>query len=224
MPRQSQSVFHLSEGALTRLERSLSLERLTVYSHLANGNRRLALALYEWNTALSESLHGPLQALEVTLRNAIDSQLQPALARADWYECFVMRESETEALNEGKERIQSEGKHLTPGRIVAALHLGFWVALIGSFYAQALWDQHLHKCFSPPVKRSKLYSDLNSIRSLRNRIAHYEPILTRNLPKDFQKITNAIRLICPTTETWVRKNTEFLEHLANRPVPPEPQP
>ena len=64
-----------SPWTLPELRRAISPSRLRRYESLANGDGALAVQLYHWNTALSESLHGPLQGLEITLRNAVNERL-----------------------------------------------------------------------------------------------------------------------------------------------------
>lgn len=51
--------------------------------------------------------------------------------------------------------------------------------------------------------RGLIYSELEQLRKLRNRIAHHEPIFTRNLLDDFQKIQDLIAFRCPITSGWM---------------------
>lgn len=48
-----------------------------------------------------------------------------------------------------------------------------------------------------------VYSELELIRKLRNRIAHHEPIFQRNLATDFQKIHDLIAVRFPITAAWM---------------------
>ena len=49
-----QGDFRYTDEQLTALEKTLSPERLQPYLILSNGDKVLAIKLYEWNTALSE--------------------------------------------------------------------------------------------------------------------------------------------------------------------------
>ena len=83
--RQRDAVNTWSEDLLDDLEASISRERLGTYLTLAQGNREKALQLYTWNTTVSAAFYGPLQGLEVALRNAIHRQLTRLYGEA-WYD------------------------------------------------------------------------------------------------------------------------------------------
>jgi hypothetical protein len=74
--RDFQVVFPYTPANIANLESSHSPKRLAPYYALAGGDKELGLKLYAWNSALSQALYTPLQALEVTLRNGIGSRLQ----------------------------------------------------------------------------------------------------------------------------------------------------
>jgi hypothetical protein len=63
---------------------------------------------------------------------------------------------------------------------------------------------------SKPVNelRTDIYNDLEEIRSLRNRIAHHEPILTRNLANDFIRVTRLIAYRSQVTANWMTLHNE----------------
>ncbi len=67
--------FPYNESLLHWLETSLSLECLGTYLAASGGDQVQALRLYTWNTAVSAAFYGPLQGLEIALRNAIHTQL-----------------------------------------------------------------------------------------------------------------------------------------------------
>lgn len=203
--------FSYTAEQLQVLEGTLSTERLAPYRALAGGDLRRAIALYERNTALSESLYGVLQGLEVTLRNAIDHALATGLGQPDWYDSGVLQAEQLRPLGQAKAALAREGKPLASGRIVAELPFGFWTGVTGPGYAD-LWRIHLVKAFPRrPLQRKDAHDRLNTIRKLRNRIAHYEPILSRPLQKDFNQILDAIAWICPVTARWVRAQSTFPE-------------
>ena len=70
---------------LDKLENSLSVDRFRTYLTATDGDRVQAVRLYTWNTAVSAAFYGPLQALEVALRNAMDRELAVAYGRT-WYD------------------------------------------------------------------------------------------------------------------------------------------
>jgi hypothetical protein len=50
---------------------ALSPERLATYLAAAGADYAAALRLYVWNTRINAALHGPLQTLEILIRNAL---------------------------------------------------------------------------------------------------------------------------------------------------------
>jgi hypothetical protein len=151
-----QAKFVYDETVIVNLERSLSLDRLAPYLDLANGNRAYALLLYEWNTRVSEAMYSILQGFEVTFRNAIHDVMSEAYRRADWYQVVPLKTGEKIRIEEAKTRIQRDGRTITPGRVVAELMFGFWSSLVGTAYAQTLWDKICIKRFGPGQSEEKL--------------------------------------------------------------------
>ncbi len=201
--------FLYSVAQLDALERNLSSERLHPYLILAKSDRARAIRLYERNTALSQSLYGVLQGLEVTVRNAFHSTLGKSLNDPTWYDSWQLAAPQRDHLNRAKGSLSREGKSLAPGRIVAELSFGFWTSLTGPKYSN-LWNAHLVKAFpNRTLQRVAAHQRLDEIRKLRNRVAHHEPILSRPLQKDFNRILDTVAWICPITARWIRSNSDF---------------
>lgn len=172
-------VFEYSGTNLGELERTLSADRLQPYQQSVGGDRERAVRLYEQNTHLAESLYGVLQGLEVALRNTIHTQLVAAFGLAKWWEVMKLEPEQDSMLRKAMETLKREGKPLDAGRIVAELAFGFWTGLTSAKY-EALWRDHLVKIVPHrTVQRGEVHDRLNSIRKLRNRMAHHEPILQR---------------------------------------------
>jgi hypothetical protein len=209
MPAFSYSALNMSE-----LERTLSRDRLIPYLNNAAGDTELALHLYEQNTLLAESLYGVLQGLEVALRNVIHRQLSSGLGQLTWWDALPMEQPQALMVQRAKDSLIQAGKHLDAGRVVAELPFGFWTGLTGPRY-DGLWRNHLVKIFPRrPVRRSQVQVRLNSIRKLRNRVAHHEPILSRPLQKDVNQVFDTIAWMSPVTAHWVRSNSSFDERFA----------
>ena len=68
-------IFAFDEDILDALVASLSPERIATYMAAAGGDREKVMRLYTWNTAVSAAFYGPLQGLEVALRNAMHRSL-----------------------------------------------------------------------------------------------------------------------------------------------------
>ena len=211
-----------SEGQLLdALEAALSRQRLRTYRRATPG-RNQALDLYVWNTAMSAAFYGPLQVLEVVLRNALHEQLAGCYGAA-WYD-----NPEAGLDTRGRARIaiaktdvvrNGHGPH--PHRLVSALPFGFWVALLGegdfidpdghhrADFETTLWRPALRLAFRhrTGLTRGQAYKPLNDLRRLRNRIAHHEPIFERNLFDDHQRILDVTGWISPEARTWIERHS-----------------
>ncbi|OAH29779.1 hypothetical protein AYJ05_11500 [Corynebacterium stationis] len=58
---------------------------------------------------------------------------------------------------------------------------------------------------------------IENIRLLRNRIAHHEPVFTRNLRKDLQGMKELIEFRSPEAKAWVESLEEVSLLLDRRP-------
>lgn len=208
------ATFDYTPTNLAELEIRLSSDRLQPYRKSVGGDSEHTIRLYEQNTLLAESLYGILQGLEIALRNSIHVQLSAGFGRPDWWNAVKLKPEQAMMLRSAEESLQRVGKPLDPSRIVAELSFGFWTGLTGPRYSD-LWRDHLVKIFPRrPVQRADVQLRLNSIRKLRNRIAHHEPILSRPLQKDVNQIFDTLSWISTVTARWVRGNSSFEERFA----------
>ena len=69
--------------------------------------------------------------------------------------------------------------------------------------------------------RSKLSDKLHTIRLLRNRAFHHEPIWTRKVRRDEADICEIIGWICPPAERLAREASRLNSVVAQRLVPHE---
>lgn len=216
-----QPPFLYENHSLAELAVSVSQERLQRYLGIAGGDVAQALRLYTWNTALSEALYGPLQGLEITLRNKIHDRLKRAVG-PDWYEsgAIALRFAQQQQITRAKDALVQQGKRCEPSRVIAELNFGFWVGLFSSKYETDLWRPHLRAIFvNAPRKflRKDAHRVLDDIRFLRNRIAHHESILQRNLLIEHGEVITAIGWLCQVTANWVGHHSRFAEVYAARP-------
>lgn len=208
---------------LNALEASLSADRLTSYLQATGGERERAVRLYAWNATVSAALYVPLQGLEVTLRNALHRELTATFGQ-QWYDNPAARLSSYEIGRVGKAKsiIARARKPVDPPHVVAELSFGFWVSLLGpgpkASYEMQLWRPALHKAFPHTrLPRKEVHKPLNYLRTLRNRIAHHEPIFRRHLEADYRNIIEVIEWICPDTAAWVEHHNAFRETMAAKP-------
>lgn len=196
------------------LRDAMSDERFETYLRQADEDPRRALQFYTRNAALGASFHGPLQALEVTLRNAVHRALSGSHG-VTWYKNRdLLRRPEQRSVEKALDSLHTKRKPWVPGRVVAELNFGFWVALFSKKYDSDLWCGHLRLEFAPEPNRTELHNQLDRLRTLRNRIAHHEPILQRNLATDHEKLLWILRMLSSETARWVAHHSRVPEVLA----------
>lgn len=195
-------------------EQALSLERFGRYLAWAAGDRAQAIALYELNTNLSESLYTPLQTLEVALRNRIHTVLAEAKG-AEWYDddaCILLIPHQSDQAAKAIEQLAKAGKPATAGGVVASLTFSFWTTMFNKDY-ETLWQQTLHRIADPTapkgLKRKSFSGPLTPIRVLRNRIAHHEPILGWDLRTHHARIMELTEWLSPPAAKWCCENDRF---------------
>jgi len=87
----------------------------------------------------------------------------------------------------------------------------FWEKMLTARHQARLWDNSFYAVFpntpqipdSSSQNRADLRNDIEEIRKLRNRIAHHEPIFTRVLRADLDRMVRAVRWRCDTTADWL---------------------
>lgn len=203
-----------TDAEIDCLIQAFSKDRLTLFMEMAEGNIHHALRLYDRNIILSEALYVPLHGVEIGLRNALHRALSDGYRRTDWYDDprLPLQHLQSQTLHKAKSSLTLKGKPLLPGRIVAELPFGFWIGLLGKGYAKTqLWGDHLRKAFphKEGLQRKQCHALLQPLRDLRNRIAHHEPILKRDLDADHENLLTVAGWICPITQRWIRERSRF---------------
>ncbi|ABQ71552.1 protein of unknown function DUF1526 (plasmid) [Rhizorhabdus wittichii RW1] len=184
---------------------ALSADRFDTYLKWAGADQTLAERLYTYNVQLSAALYGPLHMLEVVLRNMADAQLA-AQHGAAWIDdpAILVTNYQTGAIAKARQTLQKDGKAATRPQIVAELNFGFWASLFGP-KSHHLW-QSLRPIFQAKgVQRGVIARDLRDLRILRNRVAHYEPIIALPLAQRYASITTLTGWLSPSAATWIAK-------------------
>lgn len=217
------NTFLYTDEILDDLEVSLSRERLGTYLNATGGDRVKAIRLHVWNTAVSAALYELLQILEVTLRNAMNHRLGEIYGEAWYYNRDVgLNSVALDQISRARRDLEREGYDENPHQIVATLSFGFWVSLLSSGgsgvnYEMTLWRPALRGTFPQcnRLSRRGAHRPLNILRRLRNRIAHHEPIFSRALDEDHERILEVAGWISPTTRTWMEHHSRVPAFLDN---------
>lgn len=205
----------------TNIKKALSEPRLNRYESVTFKGQALdtehALKLYSWNAQVSAAFFAPLHLCEVVIRNAIAEALEVKYgANWPWVAAFEHSLPDpARGYSPRKDLISARSKSgaTTTGKVIPELKFVFWEKLLTARFDGRLWDDHLFSVFpnacssdSVSTVRNRLRSLLENVRGLRNRIAHHEPILSRNLANDFQYIESLIKHRCTDTAAWAMKN------------------
>ena len=204
-----------TNGQLNLLIKVFSEKRMARYVTLAETINIDAVQLYEYNLALSEAFYTPLQTLELILRNAINIQCIK-LEGECWYDStrLILNDTQKTKIKKAKLDLDNERKLLTHDNLTAALNFAFWTGMLGKDY-ENLWQQHLYKIAlsydGKGRRRKALSTPLQSIRVLRNRIAHHEPIIGWDIEKQHNNIMRMIGLLNSDALEWCKKVSRFDE-------------
>lgn len=203
---------------------ALSHARFNTYLNWVGNDPEMALRLYTYNTHLCSALGGPLHMLEVTLRNTVDRQMVATHGPA-WLltpPAGLLTPYQVDTIQKAVRTLTGQGKALTHDPLVAELSFGFWTSLFGH-QSHHLWHG-LRPIFSAPsLQRRKVAQLLTDLRTLRNRMAHHEPIVALPLAARYLIITELTGWMEPEAETWINRHSTWLAayagHDALQPVP-----
>lgn len=208
---------------LNLLEPTLSPARISTYMLAAGHDETQALALYLWNAQLGEAFHLPIQAVEIALRNRINSVLNVSFGLNWWQEPTFLGladKRQNDQIREAQARITKRGQTLVTGQIVAGLSFGFWVSMLDARYNPVVWSQHLAAGFPNLPSASNRY-DLQTlarrIANFRNRISHHEPIFKANLSDEYSTCMRALEWLCPHKLGWIKPQCKVMGILRLRP-------
>lgn len=176
-----------------------SRQRLNKFILASNGNRDMAMKLYQSNLKLSESLYSTLSIFEIAYRNAIDKQLSNYFNDSDWIinqQIGYMNNNRLSSTIRSKNKVHKfkvkttidtfnqMGMTYTHGMVLAKQTLGFWTQYFEPKHYNVVGG---HSALMPifsnlpsGISRSNIYDKLMKIKNLRNRIAHHEPICFSN--------------------------------------------
>lgn len=190
--------------------------------------RTQALELYAWNALVSGALLMPLHICEVVVRNAVSEALEATYGvNWPWSTSFERSLPYPPVGYNPRRDLQNARKGATTtGKVIPELKFVFWQKLFTARYDKRLWDGHLPtvlpnigagSALTVAKARQRVYDDLEHIRKLRNRIAHHEPIIARNLHGDFQRIDELVQFRCHHTARWMRNNQHAVALIAAKP-------
>jgi len=206
-----QKTFSYNSERIANLEAALSRERLSPYLAACGGDQRRAIALYEWNSAVSAAFYIPLQNVEVALRNACYRELRP-LFGPTWHDqpnFLRLDPGFKRAIDDAKNRLRSLHIAADTPNLVGELSFGFWTILLAPRFESTLWIPGLRKAFprfrsvtSMRLSRPPVAQRFHYLRKLRNQVAHHVPIFNRALTTDYSSLLETISWMYADLAEW----------------------
>ncbi|MBF4138171.1 hypothetical protein [Streptomyces albidoflavus] len=224
-------------GAGPWVEAWLSPARFGVYLYETGGDRARALELYRWNSELSCAVLRDLGHFEVALRNAYATALDATWSGpGHWLDDPAsplrapllrtkrggprgprqvdINDKPRRAIDAARSRY---GVQALPGKIIADLSLGLWRYLSSSAHEKTLWVPHLHRAFPAGTNRATVDRKIGDLHGLRNRAAHWEPLLAAPLARRMGDLVWVAGLLSPELADFVQHHSEVAVLLAKRP-------
>lgn len=171
-------------------EKIVSQKRMNRYVQACGGNTRKAMTLYRYNIELSQVMFAIICHFEVALRNAIDNHLMATLGN-DWIRNSVMPNGvfTHPVLHKTRDIIYyAYNKLLRDGlyshtKLLAEMEFGIWKYMFSPVqYRQtgrtllSIFPNRTRSSATMQYNHSYIFNELDKINTLRNRIAHHEPI------------------------------------------------
>jgi len=185
-------------------------ERFARYLTWCQGDQGIAHKLYARNVALAEAFYTPLHTLEIVLRNQVDQAMRQAYGNT-WHDNpAVLGPYLQVKVNDAHRRLDPLGPSKTRGHVVAEMSFGFWTAMFNR-HQHHLW-KHLKPVFKAAkgLQRRDVSGKLDDIRGLRNRVAHYEPIVQLDLMALYKEIDTLTGWLFHDAATWTARHSRFL--------------
>lgn len=204
-----------------RLEIALSSERLGAYREILAPDAPFidVISVYNANTAASEALMGPIQIMEISVRNSIHREISNRYG-ADWYDGnkLGLDRAGNRAITRLIGHYGGSPRLATPAalaaKIVSELTLGFWSNLFQRQYEDPLWRKCLRQAFphvGGALTRGDVYQALDRVRRLRNRIGHHEQIVRYDLKLHYNGIIDLVSWVSPVTAIWLSHHNRFYD-------------
>ncbi len=181
--------------------------------------------LYSWNGKISAALLLPLHICEVVTRNTVHRALASVYGeRWPWNRNFELSlPNPSRGYNSRADLMNSRRNKVNTGKVIPELKFVFWQKAFTKRFDDRLWNHQLLNLFpNHPAEmtvselRLDISNSLESIRNLRNRIAHHEPIFSRDLNLDFENIQKLLRYQNIHSLNWMLLHESVTQLLNNR--------
>ncbi|MGE6786696.1 hypothetical protein ACQKGL_29725 [Ensifer adhaerens] len=163
----------------------------------------MAERLYSYNVQLSADFYASLHMLEVALRNKVDEALTKAHGTGWMHNGAVLVDAYQQGcVAQAQGILQRDRKAVTHSQMVAELNFGFWSSVFGRS-SNHLWGPLRPIFQTNGLQRAFISQKLRDLRKLRNRIAHYEPILAQPIATLHQDILTLTAWMSVDASAWI---------------------
>ncbi|RUM94717.1 MAG: hypothetical protein DSZ28_01680 [Thiothrix sp.] len=217
--------FGFTEEELDHFSMVLSASRLSTYLKETDNNQKLAMDLYLWQMKLCAAFSIPLHIFEISFRNTVAEAVANVHGNKwPWKEGFIQSIPRQKKYYCAQNDLRRKAKeHETTGSVVAGLRFAFWEKMLTNRHVK-IWEEQFPIVFTGwndrrPILDSVKYcrEEAERIRKFRNRIAHHEPIFSRNLNTDYKRLIEMLNLINPAVGDWIRRVSTVEDILGERP-------
>jgi len=189
-----------------KIVKTISTERFSSYQKRYPKDLKKSFFLYQSNIEISQSFYSNLSILEVSLRNTINQSCIKHFNKEGWLKENLPKELKKQIV-EIESKLRKSGKEPSNDRIIAELNFGFWTTLFNRSNAKTFWKPLLKAFPYLPKnmrKRTSVSARLNRLRTFRNRIYHYNPIVwnIKELILRRKEINEILTWIEPETAKW----------------------
>jgi hypothetical protein len=199
----------------------LSPARFQTFLIARDNNALRALQLYQWNAQISAEFLYPLHVFEICLRNAVANAAGSAYRSDEWpwstaFEMSLPTTHSPQRFSPRRELVATRDwrprPRQTTGKVIAELKFAFWVSMYTGRHDGRLWNQYMRREYpnlpqgmTAASARERIRATADKVRDLRNRIAHHEPIFSRDLKTEYQGIAEIVGYRCEHTAGWMKR-------------------
>lgn len=174
----------------TDFERVMSKKRMGRYLTACQENTKKAMTLYRYNLKLSQETFTVISCFEVALRNAIDNQLSTNLG-TDWLKDSIMPggifanpilHKTRDIIYNTYQRLVNDNQY-SHSNLLSNLEFGIWKYMFSPLQYRMtgrtllnIFPNKSRSTHQIQYNHSYVFNELDKINTLRNRIAHHEPI------------------------------------------------
>ena len=170
--------------------------RMLRFLNAASNDKAKAVRMYKSNLQMSQALYPLISILEVSLRNVLDAHMRKEFGSHDWIMeqrnsffnhhelTYLDRHGNicsdtlfTDKIHGAVKKLSAASAPTNHNNIVAELGLHFWIKFFDEKPIKVLKGSQMMVFKNNPHRKNKeIFTILNGIRHLRNRISHHEPI------------------------------------------------